>query len=111
MRNYKYTFYENEPLIHGLYDDSIKVFQEVLETWDGYQEYIPRLDMFMKQVGDIGRKSHSANKPNIGYNVLNHGDFHLRNTLVQLTSNMKLQEFRFVRKRFECLVRHNLSSL
>lgn len=97
FHNYKYSVYENEALIYGLYSSSVKVFQEVLETWDGYQEYIPKIQTFMQQIGEIGRKSQTANKPNNGYNVLNHGDFHLRNILVKLDSQNRLQQFNFVR--------------
>lgn len=38
FQSYDYSIYENEALLHKLYDHSIKLFQEVLETWDGYQQ-------------------------------------------------------------------------
>lgn len=75
----------------------MKVFQEVLETWDGFQHYIPKIDMFMKHVGEIGRKCQASNEPNQGYNVLNHGDFHTRNILIKRNSDKKLEQFNFVR--------------
>lgn len=94
---YSYSIYENEALIYGLYRKHIKTFQEVLETWDGFQDYVPKIELFMNEIGHIGRKAHSANKKGNGYNVLNHGDFHSRNILVKLNSQKKLQQFYFVR--------------
>lgn len=101
FHDYNYTIYENEVLIHTLYDHSIKVFQEVLETWDGYQQYIPKIEAYMKRIGEIGRKSQTANKPDNGYNILNHGDFHMLNSLVKLDEQKNLQDFYFVRKVFD----------
>lgn len=101
FHNYAYTPFQNEALIYGLYNGSIKVFQEVLQTWDGYQHFVPKIETYMQQIGEIGRKENTPNKPNHGYNVLNHGDFHLRNSLIKLNSQKKLQQFCFVRTFFE----------
>ncbi|XP_037030046.1 uncharacterized protein LOC119069927 [Bradysia coprophila] len=101
FHDYKFTAYENEDIFYKLYNTSVNVFKEVLETWDGYQEFIPKIERYMEQIGEIGRKSHSINKANYGYNVLNHGDFHTRNLLVKLNSKQNLQQF--------CLIDYQLS--
>lgn len=100
LTNYNYSVYENELLINTLFKETVKTFQEVLKTWEGYQDYIPKIEQFMKDVGEIGRKSQTANRPNEGYNVLNHGDFHIRNTLVKFDAEKNLEDFYFVRTFF-----------
>ncbi|KAJ6632788.1 hypothetical protein Bhyg_15948 [Pseudolycoriella hygida] len=93
---YSYSTYQNEALIYGLYSQPVKVFNEVLKTWDGYQHFIPKIEAYMEQIGEIGRKSQTPNKPGIGYNVLNHGDLHIRNILVKFNSQQRLQLFTFI---------------
>lgn len=97
FHDYKFTAYENEDLFYKLYSNSVNVFLEVLRTWeDDYQEFIPKIERYMERIGEIGRKSHTVNDTNYGYNVLNHGDFHLRNILVKLNSEKRVQQFRLV---------------
>lgn len=99
FHEYNYSPFENMALIDGMHSISVNLFREVLEEWDGYQKYIPKIDKYMKQIGDIGRKCYLPNKPNCGYNVLNHGDFHPRNTLIKLDSDKRLEKFCFVSRR------------
>lgn len=110
FHDYNYTVYENEAILYKLYNHSVKTFQEVLETWDGYQEFIPKIETYMHQIGEIGRKSHTVNKANYGYNVLNHGDFHTGNILVSLNSEKRLQQFCFVtvRIRLSCTTQQQI---
>lgn len=96
FHDYNYTAYENEQIFYKLFGNSVSVFMEVLETWDGYQEFIPKIEKYMEQIGEIGQKVYTVNETNNGYNVLNHGDFHTRNILIKLNSEKRLQQFCFV---------------
>lgn len=78
--------------------DVLQPFQEVLETWDGCQHFIPKIDHLIQNIAEIGHDCYTANKTGKGYNVLNHGDFHLRNTMAKLNSENRLDNFYFVRR-------------
>ncbi|CRL00979.1 CLUMA_CG014162, isoform A [Clunio marinus] len=94
--NYNYTIYSNDVVIETFFRDTLEAFREILITWEGYEDFIPRFDAFKEHVGEIGIKCYTANKPEDGYNVLNHGDFHLRNILFKMNSENRLEAFRFI---------------
>lgn len=61
----------------------------------------------MDHVGEIGRSSYARNKPCDGYNVLNHGDFHTRNTVMKFNSAKRLEQFYFVGEVYSfCVVKN-----
>lgn len=78
------------------FEDTLIVFKGVLETWEGCESFLPKLDYLMKHLGDIGQKSYTPNKPGNGYNVLNHGDFHSRNILLKHNAASQIEKFLFV---------------
>lgn len=67
-----------------------------MKTWEGFEKFIPKLDYFAKNIAAIGKKCYEPNKAGSGFNVLNHGDFHLRNTLLKMNSDDRIESFRFV---------------
>lgn len=67
-----------------------------METWEGFEHVLPKLDYLIENLADVGRKLYAPNKSGHGYNVLNHGDFHLRNMVLKFDENHKIQDMRFV---------------
>lgn len=109
--DYNYSIYQTESVINAFFLDTLKAFKETLETWEGYVGYIPKLEYLMGHIGEIGKKCYLPNKPGEGFNVLNHGDFHLRNILTLNDSAKRLKTFKFVRKRLwvcKCLILINV---
>ena len=94
--DYSYCFYENPCVIKEFFGDALVAFREVIETWTGFENYGQKLDYFIENFAEIGKKAYKANKPGRGFNVLNHGDFHTRNTLCKNNSNHRLESLYFV---------------
>ena len=76
--------------------DGIRVFREIVEEWEGYEEYLPKLDNLIANIGEIGSKCYVPNRTECGFNVLNHGDFHLRNIIVKANEEHRIEHFYFV---------------
>jgi hypothetical protein len=77
--------------------DELVCFKEVVSTWEGFEDYVPRLEYLIKNSSKLGSKCYKRNKPGFGYNVLNHGDFHSRNLLTKFNSDTnRLEKFQFV---------------
>lgn len=96
MSSFNYTIYQTENIVDLFFRDAIRAFREVVETWDGYEIYLPKLDNLIKNIGEIGRKCYVANKNGCGFNVLNHGDLHLRNILIKANAERQIEHFYFV---------------
>jgi hypothetical protein len=97
LSSFDYTIYQNENILDIFFRDGIRAFREVVETWEGCEIYLPKLDNLIKNIGDIGRKCYIANKNGCGFNVLNHGDLHLRNILIKANAERRIEHFYFVR--------------
>lgn len=95
---YDYTMYNNESLLRDFFEDSLVIFRKVLETWEESRYFLPKLEYLRKNIGAIGRKAYTANKPGNGYNVLNHGDFHMRNLLLKNNAENRIEKLFFVSK-------------
>uniref|UniRef100_A0A1L8DZ13 Putative ecdysteroid kinase n=1 Tax=Nyssomyia neivai TaxID=330878 RepID=A0A1L8DZ13_9DIPT len=67
-----------------------------IKEWPGFEEVAEKMEkvgpVFLKKL----RKSYIANKPNNGYNVLNHGDFHIKNLLFRNDENDDIQDISFI---------------
>lgn len=87
-----------------MFTEAIRAFKEVVATWNGYEDYLPRINYLMKNAAEIGRKCYIPNESGQGYNynsynVLNHGDFHSRNLLTKFSEDTnRLEKFQFVIK-------------
>ena len=66
-----------------IFGDSIELFTEEVKTWPGYEKYVPKLENLRRTFREKGIKTYSPNKAGFGYNVLNHGDFHIKNLMFQ----------------------------
>jgi len=94
--DFNYTIYQNEAVTKGFFEDSVAVFIEVLQTWEGFEDLTEKFELWKHQITAIGRRSYTANKPGSGYNVLNHGDFHTRNILMKPNEDNKQSSISFV---------------
>jgi thiamine kinase-like enzyme len=70
--------------------EPIDAFVEVLEEWGGYEEYVEKLKIFKASFEQKGQELYKPN-PN-GFNVLNHGDFHVKNLLFKKNEG-KIEDF------------------
>lgn len=94
--HYDYCVYKTESAVNAFYLETLLIFKEVLQTWDGYKDFQPKLDHLIENMSEIGRQSYIRNKPGCGYNVLNHGDFHSRNVLLKYNAEKRIEKFFFV---------------
>lgn len=93
---FNYTIYKSEQILEHFFRDAIKTYREVVSEWEGFEQYLPKIDHLIKNIGAIGKKSYTPNSKGCGLNVLNHGDFHLRNILIKDSSEQKIENFSFV---------------
>jgi hypothetical protein len=84
-------------VIEAAYVKRIRILKDVVATWEGYEDYVPRLEYIAKHAVEIGRNCYIKNKPGVGYNVLNHGNLHFLNILTkQCEKTKQLEDFQFV---------------
>jgi hypothetical protein len=57
---------------------------------------LPKLEHLIENIGAIGVKSYTQNPKGCGFNVLNHGDFHLRNILIKRDAEQRIENVSFV---------------
>jgi hypothetical protein len=66
-----YTMMDAE-LRYTLLEEALEIFTEEVETWEGYEKYVPKLKEFAKTYTDRAVKVYQPN----GYCVMNHSDHH-----------------------------------
>lgn len=98
--SFNYSIYQTEHILDYFFRDTIQAFREVVETWEGYEEFLPKLDDLIKNIGEIGKKCYTPNKRGCGFNVLNHGDLHLRNILVKTNNENRINRLYLVSFKF-----------
>ncbi|KAG5674474.1 hypothetical protein PVAND_004443 [Polypedilum vanderplanki] len=95
--NFKYSIYESKYIVDFFLRDTIKAFREVVAEWgEEFEDYVPKVEKLIKDIEVIGKKSYTANSKGCGFNVLNHGDLHLRNILIKDDSEQRMESFYFV---------------
>lgn len=75
---------------------NIQQFIEALKTWPGYEIYVEKFEKFLKNFHEMGRKKTLPNEPGVGYNVLNHGDFHAKNLMFKNIENPSSAELMLI---------------
>lgn len=83
---------EDDPIILNkfLYEP-IDTLTEVLESWGGHEGYVEKLKIFRETFMEKGKQLY---KPDVnGYNVLNHGDFHVKNLMFKKNDNKEIEDF------------------
>lgn len=71
-------------------------FIEVAKDWDGFDEFLPRLEVFKDGFLEKVKKTYAVNKSEFGFNVLNHADFHVKNMLFKKTEDGGVDDFYIV---------------
>lgn len=109
---YSHTYYENTNLVEAFFSDAMRAFREVAATLDDFKAYLPKIDNLIENFCEVGRRCYVKNAPGNGFNVLNHGDFHLRNLLGKFNGeSQRLEKFQFVNFQFRKLLIRSLNWL
>ena len=77
--------------------DNMRIFKEEVAKWPGYEKYADKIEnlhrLFMRRGSLVFKPSDSS----VGYNVLNHGDFHYNNMLFKMDEDPdKVKDVAFV---------------
>lgn len=80
IADYKDGLLSSESLgVADMFNDAIERFIKETTSWPGQSHYRERLNKFQATIFQKCRSVYNCNK--LGYNVLNHGDFHFKNTM------------------------------
>lgn len=87
-------FHMENPMIRETFlNEPFDVLCDVLTSWGGMDEYVVRLKRFRENYIPMGQRLYEPD-PN-GYNVLNHGDFHIKNLLFKSNGDT-IEDFYFM---------------
>lgn len=78
------------------FTQSLDAFIDVAREFNDFERFIPNLESFRNQLASKCLKSYTANRNGIGYNVLNHADFHLKNMMFKTNDEGAIDDFYFV---------------
>lgn len=88
-------FHMEEPLIRDTFlTEPVDVLCDVMESWGGMDEYVVRLRRFREKLIAFGQRLYQTDSN--GYNVLNHGDFHIKNLLFKRNDEGVIEDFYFL---------------
>lgn len=79
-----------------VYAKSLEGFTNVVKEWEGYEKFIPSLEKFQANFLSKVLKTYKPNRSELGYNVLNHADFHIRNLMFKKSPEGAIEDFQFV---------------
>lgn len=78
-------------------DQAFGAFIDTARNWEGFEKFIPNLDELRKTYWSQLFKTYSFNKNEFAFNILNHGDFHLRNVMFKKNeADDSVEDFLFV---------------
>lgn len=87
-------FHFEDPMIRETFlNEPIDVLCDVLTSWGGLDEYVVKLKEFREKYIEMGKRLYEPD-PN-GFNVLNHGDFHIKNLLFKMNDDA-IEDFYFL---------------
>lgn len=97
FKRYANNIFENTSVIEMFFTNTLRAFREAVSTWDEFKDNMDKVDKFLDNFYELGKSCYARNDEKHGYNVLNHGDFHMRNLLVKFNDTPKrLEKFNFV---------------
>lgn len=76
--------------------NNVNLFIDEIKTWDGFEMITEKLENFVGKFEANGEKVFQTNGSTDGFNVLNHGDFHIKNMVFKKDSGGKLSDVLFV---------------
>jgi len=78
----------------SIFDANFDIFLNYIHEWEGYEEFIEPIKNFRTVFAEKCRKSYQPNTGVGAFNVLNHGDFHLKNVLYKMNKeDGKVEDF------------------
>lgn len=87
-------FHMEAPIIREKFlTEPIDTLAEVLTSWGGYEEYVEKLKVYRNTFLEKGQKLYEPDAN--GYNVLNHGDFHIKNLMFKKAED-KIEDLCFL---------------
>lgn len=96
--DFNYSFYKDNEMMVMLNQTSLRGFAEVMTEWGGvFKSFAPAMENFASTFVGKVLATYTPNRSGFGFNVLNHGDFHIRNLLFKTNENDgKIDDMRFV---------------
>lgn len=70
-----------DPIVSKMFSDNFQFLADKLKSWPGYEIIGEKIEAIKSQVMKKGIELSAPNKSGVGYNVLNHGDFHCKNMM------------------------------
>ena len=77
------------PIVTSFFHETIDTFIEAVAEWPGYESYVPKLKEFRKTFYETGKQVYTPGT----HNVLNHGDFHIKNLVGTKLDNGLIDDF------------------
>lgn len=94
--DFNYSFYKDNDMMLMLNERSLHGFANVMREWGGvFESFAPAMDKFASTFASRALASYTPNRSEHGFNVLNHGDFHIRNLLFKQQDG-KIDDVKFV---------------
>jgi thiamine kinase-like enzyme len=81
-KNVDYSGFSNCLFKYMPFGDNIKVLADEVETWEGFEKFAPALRELAENYQQRVLKVYEPNPSGQGYNVLCHGDFHMKNIML-----------------------------
>lgn len=95
--DFNYTFFKDNEMLLKTFERTLSFFPDILKEWgEDWKDFVPAMEKYVSTFADKARKSYSMNPSDSGYNVLNHGDFHIRNLLFTKHEDDKIDDVKFV---------------
>lgn len=76
--------------------NNMNLFIDEIKTWDGFEMIAEKMEGVVKRFETSGEKVYQVNGSADGFNVLNHGDFHINNLMFKKDSDGKMSDVLFV---------------
>ncbi|CAO1441807.1 unnamed protein product [Diamesa serratosioi] len=91
---YNQFVFQNATIADLIFGQGIGGFTDVAREWEGYEKYIPKLEHLKETYLESFKRIYKKNDK--GYNVLNHGDFHIRNMLFKHDDAGAIEDMYFI---------------
>jgi thiamine kinase-like enzyme len=88
--------------------NNVNLFIDEIKTWEGFEMIAEKMEVFVGKFETRGEKVYTANGSSEGFNVLNHGDFHINNMVFKKDSDGKLSDVLFVSRITKHLLVQNI---
>lgn len=82
----------DDPIFVDMLSGSFDGLANKVKLWPGYETIGEKLEAFKSTIMKRGKEASAPSKPGLGYNVLNHGDFHCKNMLFKKDESDNINE-------------------